>query len=89
MSNTFIHEFLLKTDPHIEKILEIRFEMARFLYNAVLKEALTRASLMRESKLWKKAKESKNKNKFFQEARTFYQFSDYILLPLQTSPQRN
>ena len=80
-SKTFIHEFLLKTVPHIERILGIRIEMARSLYNAILKEALIRASLMKQSKLWTKAKNEKSqeRKKLFQEARNFYQFSDYSL----------
>ena len=56
MSNTFTHTFLLKTTPHMLKTLNIRLEMARFLYNAVIREALKRASLIKQSKLWKEAR---------------------------------
>lgn len=82
MSETFIHEFLLQTFPSDNRILFIRFEMARCLYNAVLKEALLRSTLLKESKLYKKArnlKTSKERNELFKEARGFYKFSDYDL----------
>ncbi|NGX49932.1 MAG: hypothetical protein K940chlam5_01539, partial [Candidatus Anoxychlamydiales bacterium] len=51
MSKTFIHEFLLKTTPKQEKILNIILELARYLYNAVLGEGLKRIKLIKESKL--------------------------------------
>ena len=80
MSKTFVHEFLLKTFACI-KTLEIRFEMARFLYNAVIREALKRASLIKQSTQWQKAKNRKvtNRTKLFKEARELYNFSDYSL----------
>ena len=56
MSNSFIHELRLKTTPHQEKILNIIFELARYLYNAVLGEGLKRIKLIKESKKYAKAK---------------------------------
>ena len=81
MFKTFIHEFILKIDLHIARVLKIRFEMARFLYNAVLKEALNRSRLIKQSKLLREAKNAgtKNRNKLFRKARSDYKFSDYSL----------
>lgn len=80
MSKTFIYEAPLKVDLSTEKKINIRFELGRMLYNAVLKEALKRVSLIRQSKLWQKAQKAKgNRTKLFREAIKFYGFSDYSL----------
>ena len=81
MFKTFIHEFVLKADLHIVRGLKIRFEMARFLYNAVLKEALNRAFLIKQSKILKEIKraDAKKRNKLFKKVRNDYKFSDYSL----------
>lgn len=82
MSESFIHEFFLRTTPSDNRILNISFEMARFLYNAVLKEAFIRSKLLKESKIYKKAKKlkkSKERNSLFKKARELYKFSDYDL----------
>ena len=55
MSDSFIHELPLKTDPHIEREIDIRFDMGGMLYNAVLGEALKKIDLIKQSKLWQKA----------------------------------
>ena len=81
MSN-FICELPLVITPYDERNLSIRFEMGRYLYNAVLKESLVRLKLLKESKLYKKAlktKDLKKRNKLFKAAREKYKFSDYEL----------
>ena len=78
MSETFIHEFLLKTTPKQEKILNIILELARYLYNAVLGEGLKRIKLIKESKLNTKARKEKN-YKLYNDINKFYNFSDYSL----------
>lgn len=79
--SSFIHEFPLKATPKDLKILEKRFEIARFLYNAVLNEGLKKIKLLKQSKIYTKArklkKKSKERNKLFKEARLKYKFSDY------------
>jgi len=82
MSDSFIHELPLKYNPADNRILDIRFEMARFLFNAVLKEGLVRIKLLKESKLYQRAKNlkpSKERNKLFKETRNALKFSDYDL----------
>ncbi len=78
MSNTFIHELRLKTTPQKEKILNIIFELARYLYNAVLGEGLKRIKLIKESKKYAKAKKEKN-YQLYNELNKFYDFSDYSM----------
>ena len=82
MSDSFIHELFLKTDPHDLHIVSIRLEMGRYLYNAVLHEGLLRLKRMKESKLWKKANSlscSLEKTKFYQKAIQQYGLSDFSL----------
>lgn len=78
----FIHELPLKTSSHEVKRLNVRLEMARFLYNAVLKEALNKIKLIKQSKDYQKAqklKPSKERNFLFKKAREKYSFSDYAM----------
>jgi len=82
MSENFIHELPLKIVPYEKRTLNIRFEMARLLYNAVLKEGFVRIDLLKQSKLYtkaKKLKKSKEKNNLFKKARLEHKFSDYAL----------
>jgi len=80
MSDSFVHELPLQTDPHIEKEINIRLDMGGMLFNAVLNEALRRTSLMRQSKMWLKARLAKeNRPKLFNETAKIYEFSDYNL----------
>ena len=76
--SSFIHELRLVTTPKDEKILNIIFELARFLYNAVLSEGLKRIKLIKESKKYTKAKKEKN-YQLYNEINKFYDFSDYSL----------
>jgi putative transposase len=80
MSKTFIHELPLKTEPKMEKEINICLDMGGMLYNVVLKETLKRLSLMKQSKLWQKAcKAKKNRTELFRKALKIHGFSDYSL----------
>jgi hypothetical protein len=59
--SVFIYELPLRTTPHDERMLNIRFNCARMLYNACLGEGIRRLDLMRERTLWQKARKSTNK----------------------------
>lgn len=88
MSDSFIHEFILQTDPQQQKILDTHLEMARFLYNAVLNEGFKRIRLIRESKLFQKAKKNKD-IKLYQEVDKQYKFSDYDLQKFAIKTKNN
>lgn len=80
--SSFVHQLPLKIAPKDERILNIRFEKARFLYNAILSEGLKRLSLIKQSKIYTKAKslsKSKEKTKLFRQAFKKYKLSDYEL----------
>jgi len=51
-SPSFVLEPPLVANPHESRVLAVRFEAGRQLYNAVLGEALRRLDLMKESKAW-------------------------------------
>jgi hypothetical protein len=53
---TFILELPLVVSSHEARILSVRFECGRQLYNAVLGEALRRLDLMKQSKAWQVAR---------------------------------
>jgi len=90
---TFIHELRLKTPPDKSKILSVRLNMARQIYNSVLGEGLKRLKLLKESKAYQRAlkmpKHIKNKkekpiiNKArtdeFKSAKNIVRFSEYSL----------
>ncbi len=80
--SSFIHELPIRTIPEDDRELNIRFEKGRYLFNAVLKEALKRVKLLKESKDYQKARKTKDvkeRNKLFKKARERYKFSDYDL----------
>ena len=82
MQNTssFILELPLRITPHDVRILEVRLNAGRQLYNACLGEALRRLDLMRESKAWKEARTCRDKEerrKLFRSIQEKYGFSDY------------
>ncbi len=58
---SFVVELPLVVKPGDERLLLVRFEAARRLYNAVLGGALRRQELMRESRAWQKARLLKDK----------------------------
>lgn len=55
ISPCFTYTVRLRTTPRDRKVLAIRMEAARSLYNALLRECLRRLKLMRESRGWRKA----------------------------------
>jgi len=55
-TQSLIHEFQLVTSPKEDRILEVRLNAGRNLYNACLSEALTRLNAMRGSDEWKTAR---------------------------------
>jgi putative transposase len=79
-TSSFIHELPLKTTPHDNAVLEVRLDAARNLYNACLRESLRRIDLMRESKLYKSARDlpkGKASNEAFNECRKNHDFLEY------------
>ena len=82
-TSSFILELPLRTCPKEEKELLSRFESARHLYNATLGEAKKRVMLVRQSKLFQKArnlpKNNKQRKELFQLAKNKYNFSEYSL----------
>ena len=53
---TFVLELPLVANPHESRVLAVRFEAGRQLYNAVLGEALRRLGLMKQSRAWQSAR---------------------------------
>ena len=56
---TFTHTFRVDVDEHQKAVLDRRFDAARRLYNAVLSEAMRKAALMRQSRLWTTARRTR------------------------------
>jgi transposase len=54
-TDSFIAEFPLRTSASDERVLSVRLDAARQIYNAVLGECLRVLALMRESKEWSRA----------------------------------
>ena len=84
--SSFVLELALKVSIENEIILEKRFEAARHLYNGCLGESLKRLGLVKQSKLWTKAKSTiktlKNKTlarSLYREAKKKFSFSEYDL----------
>ena len=81
-TQSFIHEFQLVTTPKEKRILEVRFNAGRNLYNACLSEALTRLSAMRGSDAWKTARNmphGKARTAAFQTINERFEYSEYSL----------
>jgi len=83
---TFILELALETSPHDEAELNVRFEVARQLYNACLDEAKKRLELLRQSKAFQKArkmpktvngKRNKSRTEAFKMLNAKFDFSEY------------
>jgi Transposase and inactivated derivatives len=53
---SFVLELPLVVSPHESRVLSVRFEAGRQLYNAVLGEALRRLDRMKQSKAWQSAR---------------------------------
>lgn len=88
MSDSFIHEFILKTHPHEKKVLDRDLEFARWLYNAVLQEGFKRLNLIKQSKLFQKVKKTKDYS-YYRKADKFYKFSDYELQKFAIKTKNN
>lgn len=54
----FVHELPITATPSQLRILDARFEAARLLYNALLHESLRRSQLVRESRDYRRARET-------------------------------
>ena len=81
-TRSFIHEFQLVTSPKEDRILEVRFNAGRNLYNACLSEALTRLSAMRGSDAWKTARNmphGKARTAAFQAINEKFGYGEYSL----------
>jgi len=82
MSDNFILELPLQSDPGKESTLDTRFYAGCHLYNACLGEALKRLDLAKQSKDWGRAKKlprSKERTEYFQRTLKRVQFSEYSL----------
>jgi len=81
-TTSFVCEIPLRVTRRQEKKLDVRFEAARQLYNALLGEAKRRLALFRQSIWYTKAKQTKDEDErraHFDAARTAYGFSSYAL----------
>ena len=81
---SFVHELPLKVLPQDSKELDKRLDAARQLCNACLSECLRRIQLIKQSRLWKKAKELRKTDpatskKLYKEAKETHDFSEYDL----------
>ncbi|MEM6754317.1 MAG: transposase [Cyanobacteria bacterium P01_C01_bin.38] len=86
---SFVTELPLTVDSKQEGELLARFQAARQLYNACLKEAGVRMNLVRNSELYRQAKKLKGSSKkerqdLFNQAREQHRFSDYALKTFAT-----
>lgn len=88
MSDSFIHELMLRVYPHDEKELDLSLEMSCFIYNAVINEGLKRIQLIKQSKVYQEAKKSKDKQSY-NKARKLYKFSDYDLQKFAIKSKNN
>lgn len=89
---SFIYELPLESTPSDERILNIRFESGRLLYNACLGEGLRRLDLMRERKLWQKARKTINKKErkeIFSKLQKQFELSDYSLQAFAIKTKNN
>ena len=83
---SYVLTLRLKTTKSDIVALNKYFELSRRLYNALLSEGLKRLNLMRESKLYKKAKLNK---KLYKEAETKYGYNVFSLNKYSTSLRVN
>ena len=88
----FIHELRLRPTPEQSKLMDIRLDVARQLYNSCLGEVLRRLKKLKDSKLYKLAQRTstkKIKNKKFREARDAVSFTEYSLHKYLTKTYSN
>jgi len=79
---SFVHEIALRTTPHDRRVLDVRLDKGRELYNACLDESLCRLDRMRESndyQIARKVKSKKERQPLFKEVRKEHGFSEYDL----------
>lgn len=79
---SFITELPLQTNDRQERVLLVRMDAARQVYNACLGESLKRLKLMRESKQYqavRKMRSGKRRTAEFADARTRFGFREYDL----------
>ena len=82
MSESFILELGLKTSPEQEKMLLVRLDCARQLYNACLGEALRRLKLMKESQWYQatvKLPKGKDRTREFKALNSWFGLREYDL----------
>jgi putative transposase len=78
----FVLELPLVTTPQQERVLEVRLDVARQVYNACLGEALRRLSLMRQSVDYQRARKlpkGRERKQMFAELRKRSGFDEYAL----------
>jgi putative transposase len=80
---SFVCELLLRVLPAQERVLLVRLEVARQVYNACLSEAKRRVGLVWQSKAFQRArslpKEDPNRRALFAQARAAHAFTEYEL----------
>jgi putative transposase len=83
--DSFVYETPLSTTPRDERELDIRLDAGRHLYNSCLGECLRQIALIRQSRLWKKAKRlsrsqhNKERKELFRRAKKECGYSEYTL----------
>jgi len=78
----FVLELPLVTTPQQERVLEVRLDVARQVYNACLGEALRRLCLMRQSVDYQRARKlpkGRERKQAFAELRKRFGFDEYAL----------
>jgi putative transposase len=89
---SFVVELPLIVAPKDARLLESRMLAGQRLYNAVLAEALTRLTLMRQSKVWQatiKTPKSQQRNKQLQQTQKDVGFTEYALQSFATQTKNN
>jgi transposase len=90
---SFVTEIPLVVSAIDERVLLSRFEAGRQLYNACLGEAMRRLRLVKQSKLYQKAKKIKGNKKgrsaAFADANKVYKYSEYDLHTFATIVRRS
>ena len=88
ITSSYILTLSLKTTISDTIALNKYFELSRRLYNAILDETLKRLKLMRESKLYNKARkkiDKKTKKELFKQAEIKYGFREYDISKFATT----
>ena len=84
-THSFVHELPLDITPKDDRELDIRLEASRHLYNACLQQCLRQIALIRQSRLWRKARRlsriehGKERKELFKQAKKEYGYSEYQL----------